>query len=134
MAFWLLKTEPSVYSYEDLERDKKTVWDGVGNNTALKHLRSMKKGDLVFIYHSGDEKCIVGVAEIESRPYPDPRKTDPRFVVVDLKAKKRLKNTVSLAGVKGRKSFEDFALVRIPRLSVMPVSPAQWKTLLTMSD
>lgn len=134
MAFWLLKTEPSVYSYEDLERDKKTVWDGVGNNTALKHLRSMKKGDLVFIYHSGDEKCIVGIAEIVSRPYPDPQKNDPRFVVVDLKAKKRLKNTVSLANVKARKAFEDFALVRIPRLSVMPVSPAQWKTLLTMSD
>jgi predicted RNA-binding protein with PUA-like domain len=134
MAFWLLKTEPSVYSYGDLERDEKTVWDGVGNNTALKNLRAMKKGDRVFIYHSGDEKCIVGVAELVSGAYSDPQKDDPRFVVVDLKAKKRLKNTVSLADVKARKTFEDFALVRISRLSVMPVSPAQWKTLLTMSD
>jgi len=134
MAYWLLKTERSVYSYGDLERDKKTVWDGVANNTALKNLRAMNKGDRVFIYHSGDEKCIVGIAEIVSGAYPDPQKTDSRFVVVDLKPRKRLKNTVPLADIKARKGFRDFALVRIPRLSVMPVSAGQWKTLLSMSD
>jgi predicted RNA-binding protein with PUA-like domain len=133
MAYWLLKTEPSVYSYADLEREKKATWDGVTNPVALKNIRSMTKGDLAFIYHTGDEKCIVGIAEITSDPYPDPKAGDPRIVVVDLKPKEKLKTTVSLAAVKARKDFADFALVRISRLSVMPVSAGQWKNLLTMS-
>ena len=133
MAYWLLKTEPSVYSYEDLERDKKATWDGVTNPVALKNIKSMSKGDLAFIYHTGDVKSIIGIAEIVSGPYPDPKAGDPRIVVVDLKPKEKLHASVSLAAVKARKDFSDFALVRISRLSVMPVSAAQWKNLLTMS-
>lgn len=133
MAFWLLKTEPSTYSYDDLERDKKTTWDGVSNNLALKHIRSMKKGDLAFIYHSGDEKAVVGIAEIISNPYPDPKQHDGKFAVVDLKPKEKLNTPVTLAAVKARKEFAQFELVRMSRLSVMPVPAALWKTLLTMS-
>lgn len=133
MAYWLLKTEPSVYSYADLERDKRTTWDGVTNNLALKHIRSMAKGDFVFIYHTGDEKAIVGIGEVCSTPYPDPKAGDPKLVVVDLKPTERLKKPVSLASIKALKEFADFALVRIGRLSVMPVSAGQWKLLLKMS-
>src|SRR5579871_1114493 len=119
---WLLKTEPGSYSYADLERDGKAVWDGVSNNLALKHLRNMAKGDEVFIYHTGDEKQIVGIAQVTSAPYPDPKQDDPKLVVVDLKPKKKLPNTVTLAQVKADPKFGDFALVRAPRLSVMPVT------------
>src|SRR5947208_84794 len=90
MAYWLLKTEPTVYSYSNLETDKKTVWDGVTNNLALKHIRSMRKGDLAFIYHTGDEKSLIGIAEVASDPYPDPKEKDPRLAVVEIKAKERL--------------------------------------------
>ena len=133
MSNWLLKTEPSVYSYANLERDKKTTWDGVTNNLALKHIRSMKKSDLTFIYHTGDEKSVVGIAEIASNPYPDPKAGDPKIVVVDLKPREALAFPVPLAAIKARKEFADFALVRIGRLSVMPVTAAQWKLLLAMS-
>jgi predicted RNA-binding protein with PUA-like domain len=133
MAYWLLKTEPGTYSYDDLERERKTVWNGVSNNLALKNIRSMSKGDLAFIYHTGDEKSIVGIAEIVSSPYPDPKAKDPRLVVVDLQSRERLRKAVTLAEVKANRDFADFALVRIGRLSVMPVSAAHWKTLLAMS-
>jgi predicted RNA-binding protein with PUA-like domain len=133
MAYWLLKTEPSTYSYDDLVRDKKTRWDGVTNSLALKHIRAMKKGDQVFVYHTGDEKSIVGVAEVAGDPYPDPKAGDPKIVVIDLKPKQRLASPVPLAAIKAKEGFSDFALVRIGRLSVMPVSPEQWKTLLSMS-
>ena len=133
MAYWLLKTEPSTYSFSDLERDARTTWDGVTNNLALKHLRSMSKGDLAFIYHTGDEKAIVGIAEIVSNPYPDPKQKDPKIVVVDLKKSGRLNTSVPLAAVKSKKEFSDFLLTRMPRLSVMPVTPAQWKSLLAMA-
>ncbi|MBM2839621.1 MAG: hypothetical protein HW412_149 [Bacteroidetes bacterium] len=133
MGYWLLKTEPSTYSYADLEQAKSARWDGVTNNLALKHIRSMEKGDLAFIYHTGDEKSIVGVAEIISAPYPDPKANDPKIVVIDLKPRERLKNPVQLSAIKARKEFADFALVRIGRLSVMPVSASQWKMLLAMS-
>jgi len=133
MAYWLLKTEPGTYSYDDLERERKTVWNGVSNNLALKNIRSMSKGDLAFIYHTGDEKSIVGIAEIVSSSYPDPKAKDPRLVVVDLQPKERLRKAVTLAEVKANRNFADFALVRIGRLSVMPVSAAHWKALLAMS-
>ncbi|MBM2846729.1 MAG: hypothetical protein HW407_2041 [Bacteroidetes bacterium] len=133
MAYWLLKSEPGVYAFADLVRDKKTTWDGVTNNLALKHIRAMAKGDLAFIYHSGDEKSVVGIAEVVSEPYPDPKAGDPKIVVVDLKAKDALARPVSLADIKAKKEFADFALVRISRLSVMPVTAAQWKSLLAMS-
>ena len=131
--YWLLKSEPSAYSYSDLQKEGQTVWDGVTNNLALKHLRSMKKGDLAFIYHSGKEKSMVGLAEVISGPYPDPERDDPRIVVVDLKAKAQLHQAVSLADVKNDPFFGDFPLVRMPRLSVIPVNSAQWKRLLKMA-
>lgn len=131
--YWLLKTEPTVYSYDDLVKEKKTVWSGVSNNAALKHLRSMKKGDLAFIYHTGDEKAVVGIAEVVSGPYPDPGAGDPKLVVVDLKPKGLLKNPVSLAAIKADPRFTGFALVRIARLSVMPVDKPVWDSILTMS-
>jgi predicted RNA-binding protein with PUA-like domain len=130
---WLLKTEPSTYSYADLERDKKAVWDGVSNALALKHLRTMKRGDLAFIYHTGDEKQIVGIADVTSDPYPDPKEKDPRLVVVDLKPRERLARPVTLSEVKANAEFRDFELVRIGRLSVMPVSESRWKKLMKMA-
>jgi predicted RNA-binding protein with PUA-like domain len=129
---WLLKTEPSTYSFGDLERDKRAVWDGVSNALALKHLRSMKRGDLAFIYHTGDEKQIVGIAEVTSDAYPDPKEKDARLVVVDLKPRERLARPVTLAEVKADGEFRDFELVRMGRLSVMPVSESRWKKLLKM--
>jgi predicted RNA-binding protein with PUA-like domain len=133
MAKWLFKSDPDTYGLADLERDGKTVWDGVSNPVALKNLRSCKKGDLVFVYHSGQEKAIVGIAEILKDGYPDPKQKDPKLAVVDIKFVKRVKTPVTLAAVKQRKEFADFALVRMSRLSVMPVSDAQWKLLMSMT-
>ena len=133
MAYWLLKTEPSTYSYADLARETKAVWDGVSNPVALKNIRAMKKGDLAFIYHTGAEKAIIGIAQVSSDPYPDPKQTDGRLVVFELKPKEKLKAPVTLASVKAKKEFAQFELVRLPRLSVMPVSPEQWVKLLAMS-
>jgi predicted RNA-binding protein with PUA-like domain len=130
---WLLKTEPSTYSYADLERDKHAVWDGVSNPLALKHLRAMKRGDLAFIYHTGDEKQIVGVAEVTRDAYPDPKEDNPRLVVVDLEPRERLARAITLAGIKARAEYQDFELVRMGRLSVMPVSESRWKGLLRMA-
>lgn len=127
MAYWLLKTEPSCYSYEDLENDKKTTWDGVSNNLALKYLRQIKKGDLAIIYHTGDAKAAVGVAEVTSNPYVDPKENDPKLAVIDLKPKKKLAKEVTLAEIKANKSMQDFLLVKMARLSVMPVTDTQWK-------
>ena len=132
MNRWLLKTEPSTYSYADLVRDQATTWDGVKNPTALNHLRAMKNGDQVLFYHTGDEKAIVGVARIISNPYADPKLGDPKRVVVDLAPVRALKSPVTLARVKADPRFVAFALVRIPRLSVMPVTPDQWEALLAL--
>ncbi len=132
MARWLFKTEPTHYSYADLERDKKTVWNGVSNNLALKYLRQVKKGDEAFIYHTGDEKQWVGVAEVISNPYPDPKENDPKLAVVDLKPKAQLKRPVTLAEIKSDKMLQSFDLVRLPRLSVMQVSDEQWKRLMKL--
>jgi predicted RNA-binding protein with PUA-like domain len=129
---WLLKTEPSTYSFDDLEREKRAVWDGVSNALALKHLRTMKRGDLAFIYHTGDEKQIVGIAGVASDAYPDPKEKDAKLVVVDLKPRERLKRPVTLSEVKALSEFRDFELVRMGRLSVMPVSEARWKRLVGM--
>ena len=132
-SFWLLKTEPDHYSYADLERDGTTIWDGVANNTALMHIRSMQPGDLALIYHTGDQRQAVGLAEITSPPYPDPRAGDPKLVVVDLRPLRRLPQPVTLAAVKADPAFADFALVRQGRLSVVPVTPEQWRKLLGMA-
>lgn len=133
MAYWLIKTEPSAYSYDDLERDGRTRWDGVTNNTALIHLRGMKEGDLVMVYHSGAEKSVVGIAKIIAAPYADPRRNDPKIVVVDIAPLERFARTVPLAAIKALKEFATFPLVRISRLSVMPVSGAEWKKIVALS-
>jgi predicted RNA-binding protein with PUA-like domain len=130
--YWLMKTEPSTYSYDDLEREGKTVWDGVSSNAALKNMRAMKKGDRVFIYHSGEEKAVIGIATLGSAAYADPKQNDPKLVVVEITPHKRLPKTVPLAEIKKQKTLADFALVRIPRLSVMPVTPAQWDLLMKL--
>ena len=132
MSRWLLKTEPSTYAFADLVRDGRTTWDGVSNPAALGHLRAMKKGDEALVYHTGDEKAAVGIARVASDPYPDPRQKDPRLVVVDLEPVRALPRPVTLKAVKADPRFADFALVRISRLSVMPVTDAQWKALLAL--
>jgi predicted RNA-binding protein with PUA-like domain len=134
VAFWLLKTEPGAYAFADLERDGATVWDGVANNAALKHLRGARTGDLALVYHTGDERAAVGIAEITSAPYADPAAADARLVVVDVKPVRRLVRPVILAAVKADPFFAGFALVREPRLSVMPVTPAQWRRLLELAE
>lgn len=132
-SYWILKTEPSAYSFEDLEREKAAVvWDGVRNNLALKHLRQMRPGDEVLIYHTGNEKAAVGLARVASAPYPDPKAKDPKLVVVDIKAAGRLPQPVPLSVIKADRAFADFALVRMSRLSVVPATPAQWKRLLKL--
>ncbi|PYP51803.1 MAG: EVE domain-containing protein [Gemmatimonadetes bacterium] len=128
-SYWIVKTEPSTYSYGDLERQKKAVWDGVKNNLALKHLRQMNPGDRVLVYHTGDEKAVVGVAEVTSEAYPDPKQKDPKLAVVDLRAVGRLPRPVPLAEIKKDRAFADLALVRIGRLSVMPASAEQFRRL-----
>jgi len=129
---WLFKSDPDTYSFADLERDGKTVWDGVANNLALKHLRSARRGDAVLVYHTGEEKAVVGLAEVARDAYPDPKQKDPRLVVVDLAAGKRLARPVPLAEIKQQASLKDFYLVRMPRLSVMPVSDAQWNAIMKL--
>jgi predicted RNA-binding protein with PUA-like domain len=133
VAFWLLKTEPDVYSYANLERDGGTVWDGVSNNAALLHLRRMQSGDQALIYHTGDERRAVGLATITSAPYPDPQLDDPKLVVVDVAPLRRLARPVELAAVKADPFFAGFALVRQGRLSVVPVSEEEWARLLEMA-
>jgi predicted RNA-binding protein with PUA-like domain len=133
MAYWLFKEEPDHYSLEDLFRDKRAVWAGVGNNLALKHLRSVQKGDHIFYYHTGKEKAVVGVMEVVKGPYPDPNRDEARFVVVDVKPIRRLDRPVSLAEIKADPKFKDFALVRMSRLSVMPVTDKQWADIERLS-
>jgi predicted RNA-binding protein with PUA-like domain len=130
-AYWILKTEPSAYSFDRLLKDGKTVWDGVTNPVALRHLREMSAGDPVMIYHTGDEKSVVGLARIVRAAYPDPQ--DPKLVVVDLEADRPVAKPVTLAAVKADPAFADLALVRMGRLSVVPVKPEQWKRLLGMA-
>ena len=133
MNHFLLKTEPSEYSFDDLVRDKKTVWSGVAAAPALKHIRSMKKGDTAFVYHTGDERQIVGIAKILSDPYPDPKEKDERLVVIDIQAQQPLKNPVTLAAVKAVKELSAMPLVRIGRLSVQPVSEKEWDIIISLS-
>ncbi len=124
MTTFLLKTEPDDYSYDDLLRDGKTVWDGVSNNAALKQMREARRGDLALIYHTGSEKRIAGLAEITSDPYPDPKRDDEKLVVFDIEPKAEATKAFTLADAKADERFADFALVRQPRLSAMQV-PAE---------
>ncbi len=133
-AKWLLKSDPEHYSFSDLVRDGKTVWDGISNNLALKHLRNVCRGDLVLVYHTGQERAAVGLAEAVSDPYPDPKQKDTRLVVIDLQAKGELKRPVTLDEMKKASALKNFDLVRMPRLSVMPVSDAQWDIIMQMAQ
>jgi predicted RNA-binding protein with PUA-like domain len=132
MNYWLLKTEPDTYSWEDLVRDKKTTWDGVRNFQARTNLKNMKKGDIVFIYHTGDEKAIIGKAKVLKEHYPDPKDKD--WVVVDLAPEKKLKKPVSLSQIKADKRFTDMVLVRAARLSVQPVKPDEFDLIVSLSE
>ena len=134
MAYWLLKTEPDCYAWADLEKEKKTTWDGVTNALALKHIRTMKKGDLALIYHTGGERQAVGIAEITSAPYADPKQDDEKLAVVDLKAKKKLANPVGLDVIKADKAFAGWDLLRISRLSIVPVPESMWKRVAALAD
>ena len=131
-SYWIVKTEPSSYSFDDLEKDRRTVWDGVKSALALKNIRAMRKGDAVMVYHTGDEKQIVGLATVVSDPYPDPKADDDALVVVDVEVGKRLPRPVTLAEIKADPDFKDLALVRQGRLSVVPVEERLWKKLLRM--
>ncbi len=126
---WLFKEEPSHYSFQDLMKDGKTVWEGVRNPTARMHLRNVKKGDQIFYYHTGNEKAVVGIARAVSNARPDPGAEDEKAVVVDIEAVKPLGCPVTLATIKSLPQFKDFPLVRISRLSVMPVSEAEWRAI-----
>lgn len=132
MNYWLVKTEPGTYSWEDLATDKRTTWDGVRNFQARNNLKAMKKGDLAFIYHSGDDKAIIGISKIVKEAYPDP--TDDAWLVVDLALDKKLKNPVTLAQVKASKKLTDMVLVRVSRLSVQPVKPEEFEIILALSE
>lgn len=134
MSYWILKTEPSTYSFADLARERRAVWDGVANPVALRNLREMKEGDEVFIYHTGDEKAIVGLAKVVKTAYPDPKANDPKLVVVELSAGKPVPRPVTLAAIKADPAFKDLALVRQGRLSVVPVPDTLWRRLLEMAD
>jgi predicted RNA-binding protein with PUA-like domain len=131
--YWLVKQEPSTYSYDKLEKEKKTVWDGVHNNLALKHIRLMKKGDQALFYHTGDEKRAVGIIKITKDPYPNPKEDDKRFVVVDVKPVARLKRSVTLDEIKKDSIFKNWELLRISRLSVMPVPQKLWDAIIKKS-
>lgn len=130
---WLVKTEPTSYSYADLVKAKRAVWDGVKNTMALRNLRQMKVGERVFVYHTGDEKAVVGVAEVVRAAYPDPQASFPSQVVVDLQAVAPLRRAVTLAEIKGRKEFEESPLVRQGRLSVVPLTETQVRVIETLA-
>lgn len=134
MARFLVKTEPSTYSFASLQRDKRTVWDGVANPVALKHLASIRKGDTVIVYHTGDEKQAVGLATAASDAYPDPKLKDPKRPVIDLAAGKALVKPVTLAQVKADAMLKSTPLARLPRLSVMPFSEAEFKRLMVLAE
>ena len=137
VSYWLAKQEPSGprgYSFENLKKDKKTVWDGVHNNLALKHMQNMSKGDLALFYHTGKERQAVGIMEIISKPYSNPKEENKRFIVVDVKYKNHLKRPVTLDEMKQQKKFKDWELLRISRLSVMPVPKEIWEDILKISQ
>jgi predicted RNA-binding protein with PUA-like domain len=134
MAYWILKTDPDSYSVDDLERDGRTVWDGVANAQALINIRQMWPGDEALIYHSGDDRAILATARIVSDPYPDPQLNDPKRAVVDVEMGRRLERPVTLAAIKADPTFADLALVRQGRLSVVPVSDHHWQRLMEMIE
>lgn len=133
MASWLFKEEPTHYSFDDLLRDGSTTWSGVKNALAQKHLRAVRKGDRIFYYHTGDEKAVVGTAKAAGDAYPDPADKTGKSYVVDVVPVKKLARPVTLAEIKADKRFAEFPLVRISRLSVMPVSEDEWASIIELS-
>jgi predicted RNA-binding protein with PUA-like domain len=131
---WLVKEEPTHYGFDAFVKDRKAVWSGVRNALAQKHLRGIAKGDRILYYHTGDEKAVVGVAKALSGPYPDPEDKTGKYVAVDLAPVKRLPRPVTLAEIKRDVAFKDFPLVRIARLSVMPVTDAEWARIERMAE
>lgn len=132
MTYWLVKTEPDTFSWDNFVKDKKTTWDGVRNFQARSNMKSMKKGDSVFFYHTGDEKSIVGLAKVASDPFPEPK--EPDWIVVDLIPDKKLKKPVALSQIKSDKRLSDMVLVRASRLSVQPVKDAEYQIILELSE
>jgi predicted RNA-binding protein with PUA-like domain len=132
MNYWLLKTEPDTFSWDDLVRDKKTGWDGVRNFQARSHLKAMKKGDLAFVYHTGEEKSVVGIAKVTKDNYPDPK--DNEWVAVEIAPMNKLKNPVTLAQIKADKRFTNMVLVKASRLSVQPVKKEEFDMIVALSE
>jgi predicted RNA-binding protein with PUA-like domain len=130
---WLFKEEPSSYSFDAFRKDGRTTWSGVQNPLAQKHLRSVKKGDRVFYYHTGNQKAIVGIARASADAYPDPKDKTGKAAVVDIEPVRPLERPVTLSEIKSSKAFATFPLTRLPRLSVMPVTDAEWKEVERMS-
>ena len=130
---WLFKEEPTHYSYDDFVKDGGTSWSGVRNPVAQKHLHAVKKGDRIFYYHTGNEKSIVGIAKAIGNAYPDPKDNTGRLAVVDIAPVKKLKRPVTLKEIKAEPAFKDFPLVRISRLSVMPVTDGEWSRIEQLS-
>jgi len=133
MSYWLVKSEPDVYSFDDLVKEKQTVWSGVRNYAARIHLNTMKKGDEVLFYHSNEGTDIVGIAKVVKESYPDPTTDDDRWVAVDLKSVKKIKKPVTLTQVKADKRLQEMALVRLGRLSVQPVTEKEWKIIMELA-
>ncbi|MFN4313468.1 MAG: EVE domain-containing protein [Chitinophagaceae bacterium] len=133
MAYWLIKSEPFKYSWENFEKDKQTFWDGVRNYAARLNLRAMKKGDLAFFYHSNEGTEIVGIAKLVKEAYQDPSTDDERWVAVDVAVHKKLKKPVTLAQIKADPMLKEMALVRLGRLSVQPVTEEEWKRVLQLA-
>lgn len=134
MAYWLVKSEPFKYSWDQFQKDKKTYWDGVRNYAARNFLKAMKKGDQVFFYHSNEGLEIVGIAEVAKEFYQDPTTDDEAWVVVDLKPKKKLKKTVTLQQIKQDKRLANMALVKLGRLSVTPVTDEEWAIIMDLAE
>jgi len=132
MNYWLVKTEPETYSWDNLVSDKKTTWDGVRNFQAKSHLKSMKPGDKVFVYHTGDEKAIIGIASVSKEPFPEPN--DPAWTAIELKPEKALKSAVALSTVKADKRLSEMKLVRVARLSVQPVKKEEFDIIIALSE
>ena len=134
MNYWLVKTEPETFSWDDLVRDKKTVWDGVRNFQARSNLKAMKPGDVVFIYHTGDEKSVIGLAKIVKEAYPDPTATEGDWSGVDLVPMKPLKKPVALEVIKADNALKEILLIRNSRLSVMSLTEAQFNRILELGE
>lgn len=132
-SYWLLKSEPNCYNYDQLEQDQRTVWDGVTNNGALIHIRAMRKGDKALIYHSGGVRAAIGVAEVLTDPYADPALDNAKLVVVDVAPVRRLPRQVTLDEMKAEPSFEGSTMLRQGRLSIVPLTEAQWASIMALA-